>query len=188
LVVGKFGVVGLILRHVGGSLAPSFDSTTMSSTPKTSKLKNKAKDKRISTPATDERNDTPKPKQLKAMETGVSASPESGGNALWLVLLTLVTGLIAILAVCPFTLNTWSRWLQIPSAQVPGPAQDKAYELAQVWGIIGHSGASGVATPKVRTKVKILADEEKRDAIVHAFEVSLVLFSFFRYEEYSADV
>lgn len=38
---------------------------------------------------------------------------------------------------------------------------------------MGHSGASGIATPKVRTKVKILADEERRDAIVRAFEVSL---------------
>ena len=32
-----------------------------------------------------------------------------------------------------------------------------------------------MATPNVRTKVKILADEEKRDAIVHAFEVHFVL-------------
>lgn len=33
-----------------------------------------------------------------------------------------------------------------------------------------------MATPNTRTKVKILADEEKRDAIVNAFEVSRVLF------------
>jgi hypothetical protein len=58
------------------------------------------------------------------------------------------------------------------NAQVPGPAQDKAYKLALGWGIVGSSGAGDVASPTVRTKVKIVADEEKRDAIVNAFEVS----------------
>jgi len=58
------------------------------------------------------------------------------------------------------------------STQVPGPVQDEAYKLARGWGIMGNSTASGVVTPKIRTKVKILADEEKRDAIVKAFEVS----------------
>jgi hypothetical protein len=87
------------------------------------------------------------------------------------------------------SLTTWSRWPRIGltcftvSAQVPGPAQDKAYNLALSWGFIGHYGASGVTTPKGRTKVKILADEEKRDAIVHAFEVSLVPVSLFKYED-----
>jgi len=42
---------------------------------------------------------------------------------------------------------------------------------------MGHSGAS--ATPKARTKVKILADEEKRDAIVHAFQVNFIPFLLF---------
>jgi hypothetical protein len=73
-----------------------------------------------------------------------------------------------------------SRWLQIrlthstAPAQVPGPAQDKATKIALDWGIFGNPGGSGVATSKVRTRVKILADEEKRDAIVNAFEVSYV--------------
>lgn len=62
------------------------------------------------------------------------------------------------------------------SAQVPGPAQDEAYKLARGWGIVGNSGGVGVDVPKIRTKVKILADEEKRDAIVNAFEVSHALF------------
>ena len=70
-------------------------------------------------------------------------------------------------------------WLtcSMASPQVPGPAQDNAYKLALSWGILGHSGPSGVATPtpNARTKVRIFADEEKRDAIVHAFEVSLGL-------------
>lgn len=112
-----------------------------------------------------------------------TTSESGGGNPFWLVFFTIVTGLIAILVVCPCSLTTWSRepriWLtcSMASPQVPGPAQDKAYKLALGWGILGHSGPSGVAapTPKVRTKVRIFADEEKRDAIVHAFEVSLVL-------------
>ena len=161
----------------------------LSSTPKAPKTK--TNNKRISAPSTDGHNDTPKPKPGVAFETSSSGLPtasESEGSPLWQVLFTVATGLIAILAVCRFTLTPHSRWLRIgptcptASAQVPGPAQDNAYKLALSWGIIGHSGPSGVTTPKVRTKVKVPADEERSHVIVHAFEVGLLV-SFFRYED-----
>jgi len=89
------------ILHVESS---SFDSTTMSSTPKTPKGKIKVKDKRISTPVIDsgsERNVTPKPKP-RAMKTEPFAPPtpsEGGGNPLWLVLFTVIAGLIGVLVV-----------------------------------------------------------------------------------------
>jgi hypothetical protein len=89
----------------------------MSSTPKASKAKKKAKDKRTSSQVTDSGSDrnvttTPKRRLRVAMNRDALAPPtpsESGGSALWLILLTVVTGLIAIFAVSLVTLTAWSR-------------------------------------------------------------------------------